>query len=88
VAGDVRRKAEWALSEDHLEELPAPLKRIGCLEEEMCRMGMGGELRGVMGLMLVTDPKERAGPREVLASEELRALKEVVATGGMDLDEE
>ncbi|KAK4108828.1 kinase-like protein [Canariomyces notabilis] len=88
VAGDVRRKAEWALSEDHLEELPAPLKRIGCLEEEMGRLGMVRELRGVMGLMLVTDPKERFGPREVLASGEMRALREVVSTGGMDLDEE
>jgi hypothetical protein len=55
------------------------LRNILPLEAEMERMGLMAELRDLLRFMFVVDPEARPTASQVLASRELRALKDAVA---------
>jgi serine/threonine protein kinase len=63
---------------EELEQAHPILQDILPLERQMEKMGLLPELRDLLRSMFVLDPDARPSASQVLASRELRALKEAV----------
>jgi hypothetical protein len=75
------RTADFAVSTMFLEEGDANpvLQDILPLEQEMNRMGLLPELKDLLRFLFVTDPDARPSAAQVLASEQLRALRKALS---------
>jgi hypothetical protein len=71
--------AEFRVANSIIKRLSPMMEGILPLEDEMQRMDLLPELRDVLRFLLVTDPAKRPSAAQVLASDQLRALKEVLS---------